>query len=85
MMRMGSERLYFCFGHILCVYWAFNIAGQVEIRVWSSREKFPRYQFTSRYGHLGDESDSVSLADVQKSGMKTGKRVLQEKPRQERV
>lgn len=55
-VRMGSERLWFCFGHSLGVCWTVNIAGQVEIRVWSMRE-FPRHQFTSRDGHLGHESD----------------------------
>lgn len=71
---MGSERMWFYFGHILGVRWTFNIAAQVEIRVWSLRE-FPRRQFTSRDSHLGHESDSVPLADGQRSGMKTGKKV----------
>jgi len=75
---MGSERMWFYFGHILGVCWTFNIAGQVEIRVWSLRE-FPRHQFTSRDSHLGHDSDSVPLAYGQRSGMKTGKKGKQEK------
>lgn len=71
---MGCERLWFCFGYILGFCWTFNITGQVEIRVWSSRE-FPRHKLTSGDDHLGHESDSVPLADGQRSGMKTGNKV----------
>lgn len=43
------------------------------------------HPFRSRDGHLGHGCDSAPLTDGQRSGMKTGKRVVQEKPRQEGV
>ena len=81
---MGANRLCVCFGYVLDVCWTFTITWQVEMRAWSSRE-VGSHPFRSRDGHLGHGCDGTLLTDGQRSGMKTGKRVVQENPRQEGV